>query len=64
MPHMNELSLGQNSVATLTQKETLATEDGWLRELEPLTFGYEDSSLNETIEFQGLDAAGNDRKVT
>ncbi len=24
--------------------------------------GYEDSSLNESIEFQGLDAAGNDRK--
>jgi hypothetical protein len=36
----------------------------WLRgvDLNHRPLGYEDSSLNESIEFQGLDAAGNDRK--
>jgi hypothetical protein len=33
------LKFGQNSVAKLMQKETLAAEDGWLRGFEPLTFG-------------------------
>ena len=60
MPRMNELSLGQNSVATLTQKETLATEDGWLRELEPLTLGYEPKNISN---FNNLQDAGGPRKT-
>jgi len=36
----------------------------WLRgvDLNHRPLGYEDSSLTDSIEFQGLDAAGNDRK--
>ena len=47
---------GQNSVAKLTQKETLATgEDGWLRGFEPLIFGYEPKMLSN---FNNLQDAG------
>jgi hypothetical protein len=41
----------------------IETKD-WLRgvDLNHRPLGYEASSLNDSIEFQGLDAAGNDRK--